>query len=80
MNDEHEEDYSAAYVGGVGSDRMAAGLPCIPDELRGDLHEVNRLRAALQYIAYDVRCCTLDFAMAAAKSALELPWKLKNIK
>jgi hypothetical protein len=40
-------EYAAAHEGRIGADRMAAGLPIIPDELAGDLEEIKRLRLAL---------------------------------
>jgi uncharacterized membrane protein len=33
-----------AIVGRVGADRMALGLPCIPDPVNGDLEVVLKLR------------------------------------
>jgi hypothetical protein len=42
-----EDDYKAAYEGGIGADRMAVGLSIIPDKLRGDLEVVTALRAQL---------------------------------
>lgn len=64
------DDYRAAYEGRVGADRMALRLPIIPDDLRGDMDEVKRLRLTLEYIARDVRCCSLDKATEAARLTL----------
>ena len=53
-----DNEYRNSADARSGADRMAAGLPCIPDRVRGDLDEVlrlraerNALRAALQEIA-----------------------------
>ncbi len=40
-----QTEYVATYEGRIGADRMAAGLPSIPDKLAGDLEEINRHRA-----------------------------------
>lgn len=70
----HEEsDYKAAYEGRVGADRMGAKLGIIPDPIHGDLDEVVRLREALEFIASDVRCCSLDNATQKAREALAWP-------
>ena len=45
---EYHEMVKEAAEARVGANRMAAGLPCIPDPLRGDLETVERLRAALR--------------------------------
>lgn len=65
------DEYRSAREGIVGADRMALGLPIIPDTLRGDMDEVKRLRTTLEYIARDVRCCSLDKATQAARDTLK---------
>ena len=45
-----QEDYKASYEAGIGADRMALGLSCIPHTVRGDMLEVMRLRSALEQI------------------------------
>ena len=68
--DPHKFDYRAAYEGRVGADRMQAKLRTIPDPIHGDLEDVVRLRKALEFIASDVRCCSLDLATKTAREVL----------
>lgn len=42
---EYHELQKEAAIARIGADRMALGLPCIPDKIRGDLAAVARLRA-----------------------------------
>lgn len=44
MTEYHELQKEAAEAR-IGADRMAIGLSCIPDPLRGDMAEVERLQA-----------------------------------
>ena len=46
----NKEEYRAAYEGRTGADRMALYLSIVPDEIRGDMDEVSRLREALEAI------------------------------
>ena len=41
---EYYELQKEGFEARSGADRMAIGLPCIPDRVRGDLAEVTRLR------------------------------------
>jgi hypothetical protein len=41
---EYHELQREAIEAGAGADRMAMGLPCIPDPVRGDMAEIERLR------------------------------------
>lgn len=43
MTEYHEMQKEAAEAR-IGADRMAMGLSCIPDPLRGDMAEIERLR------------------------------------
>ena len=43
MSEYHELQREAAEAR-VGADRMAMGLSCIPDPLRGDMVEIERLK------------------------------------
>lgn len=47
-NDEHEQDYADAAEARVCADRMAAGLACIVDPVRGDLDEVLKLKRMIR--------------------------------
>jgi hypothetical protein len=42
---EYHEMVKEAREARIGADRMAMGLPCIPDPLRGDMAEIERLRS-----------------------------------
>jgi len=44
---EYHEMVKEAADARIGADRMAMGLSCIPDPLRGDMAEIERLTAAL---------------------------------
>lgn len=44
MND---AEYRAAYEGRIGADRMRLHLSIIPHPVKGDMYEVEKLRAAL---------------------------------
>ena len=54
MSEYHDMQREAAEAR-IGADRMAMGLSCIPDPLRGDMAEVaqlrEQLRAVLLYVA-----------------------------
>lgn len=43
-----EEAQREAYEARTGADRMAAGLGCLPDAVRGDLDEVLKLRGIIR--------------------------------
>lgn len=45
---ENADDYRGAYEGRTGADRMALGLPIIPDEIRGDMDKVKQLMSELK--------------------------------
>lgn len=51
MMPEYPEMVKEAAEARIGADRMAMGLSCIPDELRGDMAEIERLNAALDACA-----------------------------
>lgn len=42
-----EHDHREAREARIGADRMALGLPCVPDPIRGDMTEIESLRTAL---------------------------------
>ncbi len=43
-----QEEYRASYEGAIGADRMALGLSSIPDKLRGDMEQVEKLQEAIR--------------------------------
>ena len=50
------DEYKEAAEARIGADRMAVGLSCIPDSVRGDMEEITRL------------CAQRDKLLAAAKN------------
>lgn len=63
MSDYHTEQHRGAVEGRTGADRMAMGLPCIPDKERGDMDTIADLRLRLAEAeqarddnAYGVEC------------------------
>lgn len=62
---EYHEMTKEASEARIGADRMAAGLPCLPDPIRGDLAEIERLRAAAKRVCWFDWCENDDDAVAA---------------
>lgn len=75
---EHQPDMGRAYRDAanarVGADRMALGLPCIPDRVAGDMQAVSErdkvLRAIISHCGHPDAGEGCRLAIAAAKSAL----------
>ena len=50
---DYAEEYRLAREGRAGADRMALGLPCIPDSVYGDLERVEKLEGRISELECD---------------------------